>query len=682
MPRSPSRLLLLAGFAAAAAACTDRNPAGLRESPSETVPPPVHAALQCRIDVRAEMLACAPPAPETAPGVSPLIIGGQGTNVRLASSGTSYDSATSTFRTNVTVENLMAQALGTTDGAFPAPGGVRVFFHSAPAATGGTGEVAVANADGEEMFTAAAQKYFRYAGLLAPGDTTVPREWRFSVPSTVTHFSFTVFVAAAVPGPEAPQAGIVLLAGYDRADTVGAVQGTRLRIGVRGPDGSPAANTLVRVKSVRVTAAPFGVEVETAAIGAPFFTDSAVGMTDAQGTFSAWVRMGRRAGPGRLVVTVPDLSLSDTARYTILPGRATTVRSFPRDTTVLMGSRVPLRVATSDRYANVRNDTATLMVSAGPGSLEGNEVVAGSSIGRVTAVASVGGIRDSSYVRVVPPGSVAATTWSAHTGQTAGIYTFSFPASDTRLIRSMSAGAGMGGEMSLAWLTPTKLVYSDFNRDYTKPLNVVDLETGENARFLQGAGGQEETTPRVSADGKWVYFSSGNLWLRSLYRALADGTGKEPIEPAVPWGDSEWGADPSPDGTRIVFVRDFAGHDDDELFVMDLATRQLVRLGIRGVSPRWSPDGTRIAYAGEPERDSENSGMRPPMIVNADGTGARRLSTAYLSGDVNWSPDGKYVVAATNRNYELLIVDVAAGTEVRFVHPGIEQAMVSLVWKP
>ena len=62
MLRSVPRVLL-AGLALVAAACSDRSPAPLPEIPSPEPPPPALAALQCRMDVRARQLACAPAAP-------------------------------------------------------------------------------------------------------------------------------------------------------------------------------------------------------------------------------------------------------------------------------------------------------------------------------------------------------------------------------------------------------------------------------------------------------------------------------------------------------------------------------------------------------------------------------------------------------------------------------------------
>lgn len=193
---APHRVFpVIATLLLALAACTDRNPAGAPDVPRPELPPSGLSMMTCTVSVRAGTLACDGVA--AAPGVSAAIIGGQGTYVRLASSGVSYD-GTSTLRVDVTVENLTGQALGTADGVTPSDDGVRVFFQSGPVATAGTGPVAVANADGEAVFTGAAQKYFQYDGILPPGDTTAAKEWRFSMPSSVTAFTFGVYVAAPV----------------------------------------------------------------------------------------------------------------------------------------------------------------------------------------------------------------------------------------------------------------------------------------------------------------------------------------------------------------------------------------------------------------------------------------------------------------------------------------------------
>ncbi|WP_420125812.1 Ig-like domain-containing protein [Longimicrobium sp.] len=176
-----------------AAACVDDVATGPQLAPPPDASGPA-AALVCHADVRAGTLECAPPA--GAGGASAVILAGQGIDVRLRSSNLSYDGV-DTFRVDVTVENLTRQALGTHDAHSPYYQGIRVFFANGP--TSATGAVEVANATGEAFFTAAGQKYFQYPGLLAPGDTTTPMQWRFSVPPTVSSFQFGVYVSALVP---------------------------------------------------------------------------------------------------------------------------------------------------------------------------------------------------------------------------------------------------------------------------------------------------------------------------------------------------------------------------------------------------------------------------------------------------------------------------------------------------
>jgi hypothetical protein len=665
MPSLLPRALLLAGIVLAAGACADHNPAGPPVGPPEDAPP-VHAAVQCRMDVRAQTITCGPAAPETPPGVSPLIVGGQGTSVRLASSGTSYDASTGIFRSSVTVQNLMAFALGTEDGYFPSPEGVRVFFHSGPIVTQGTGAVSVANADGEGIFTTAGQTYFQYDGILAPGGTTAPREWRFNVPSTVDYFVFTVMVSAPIRGRAALPPRLFFLGGAGTADTVDAEPDSVLRVAVRGANGKPVANTSVQVSTVPLTDPSFAREVMVGPAGAGYVDYSASANTNAQGIAEFRVKMGPKAGPGRLVVRATSQFITDTARYTILPGKASQMRSLPEDTVVLVGARAPLRAAAFDRHGNTVADSIAFSVAGGPGTLAGSEVVAGASIGVVRAVATAGAASDTSYVRVVPPGTVAA-----HVSNGYYLYVFSLDGSDVRQVHTtiLSNAAGYNGNMAVGWLTPTKLVYHDNNGDHTKQLYVLNLTTGQSARFLPQADWMEsETYPRVSRDGSWVYFSGGTYSSLSMYRARADGTGKALLTFQPYPGIREWSVDPSPDGTRVVYVRENA---DNELVVGELSTGKALPLGLSGFSPRWSPDGTRIAYIAVTGQ---------PALADADGTGERSLSATYVQGEIDWSPDGKYIIGSAGDN-KVLIIEIATGNEVVVAYPELWGVM-SPVWKP
>ena len=188
------------------AACADRIAA-----PEVKPPPPegrVLQSLECSADVRGRSVACAEPAAALG-GARGDIIGGQGTNVRLASSDVTYDPAARVFRMNATIQNLMeGYTIGTYDGEGVA--GIRVFFHVQPVVTAGAGEVGIANHDGEQVFMAPDEPFYNYAALLPEGATTPPREWRFSVPPGVERFVFSVYLEAPVfdNRPHPPTHGI------------------------------------------------------------------------------------------------------------------------------------------------------------------------------------------------------------------------------------------------------------------------------------------------------------------------------------------------------------------------------------------------------------------------------------------------------------------------------------------
>ena len=185
------QLIARAGCGAALvllAACSDQTTLPPAVAPSGTL-----TQMRCTVDVPSATMACAAVKPAGAPGVSAdRIIGNQDVYVKLQSSGTSYDSGTEILQSNVTVQNLGQQSMGTTDGSTVT--GVKVFFNSGPTVTAGTGSVTLNNADGMDTFLSSNQPYFLYNEILAPYQISTARNWQFNVPSTVTSFSFTVYV--------------------------------------------------------------------------------------------------------------------------------------------------------------------------------------------------------------------------------------------------------------------------------------------------------------------------------------------------------------------------------------------------------------------------------------------------------------------------------------------------------
>ncbi len=156
-------------------------------------------AVACTVSVSTESVSCA--GPSSAPsslaankGVSPqLIVGGQNTNVTLASSNFVRSAGAISF--DVTVKNLIEQPLGTLDGSTVDANGIRVFFAGGPTPISG-GTVTVQNADGTAMFLGSNQPYFKYNVMLQQGQTTPAKTWQFALAGGATDFTFTVYVAA------------------------------------------------------------------------------------------------------------------------------------------------------------------------------------------------------------------------------------------------------------------------------------------------------------------------------------------------------------------------------------------------------------------------------------------------------------------------------------------------------
>ncbi|HEU4881443.1 MAG TPA: lamin tail domain-containing protein [Longimicrobium sp.] len=138
---------------------------------------------------------CEPVSPRTG-GASGTIVGGQNTYVTLTSTNLAYDAGLDVFSFDVTVQNLMNEAIGTPDGVTPSAAGINVFFLEEPAGVGGT--VSVIQQDGNAFFTSANQAYHTYNEILDKNEVSGSRTWKFSVPDGVSSFNFRVLISTDV----------------------------------------------------------------------------------------------------------------------------------------------------------------------------------------------------------------------------------------------------------------------------------------------------------------------------------------------------------------------------------------------------------------------------------------------------------------------------------------------------
>jgi Tol biopolymer transport system component len=116
---------------------------------------------------------------------------------------------------------------------------------------------------------------------------------------------------------------------------------------------------------------------------------------------------------------------------------------------------------------------------------------------------------------------------------------------------------------------------------------------------------------------------------------------------------------------------DVAGSPRYRLAIVDLdrgALSQVVRDDANLIRPAISPDGTKIAYVRRLSTASSDQGVLGDdglWIVNADGTGARRLSpgaAGLFTWIFGWTSDGKGVIFdSLEWSAGPLVIDIASG---------------------
>jgi len=210
------------------------------------------------------------------------------------------------------------------------------------------------------------------------------------------------------------------------------------------------------------------------------------------------------------------------------------------------------------------------------------------------------------------------------------------------------------------WSPDGRSIAFTSNRGGTYQIYVMDDE-GENVRRVTN-GERDAIEEGWYPDGKRLaYTEQKKKAIGRSFRLMTADLSSGAVTPLLPeFNGSTALPDFSPTAPLLAFTgKRTMGWD---AFLADLRTGEIRALteGGKSCRPRFSPDGTRIAYV-----SSTADGKGDVWLVNPDGGGKERLTDRPDSYDYYpaWSPDGKWIVFAsgtkhypTEGTWELMLI--------------------------
>jgi hypothetical protein len=441
------------------------------------------------------------------------------------------------------------------------------------------------------------------------------------------------------------------------ADTIEALAPSRLTVEVRDASGQPVVATKVTLDSHPDVSTPYYAPLAQFSLLGGTGVSPLAEVTDARGQLTVNARLGNRAASGWITLDAGALG-RDSIHVTIRAGAPAQLTLGPRDTALAVGASYTLSATVRDRSGNsISGVPATLTVRRAQVATATSALnVRTSSTGGTFVVGAVGTAIDSVALEVVPAGTLIAFSPGS-----SAIATFDLDGSNYQRVLHPSFGYN---NYAPRWLPQrNELVFH--GRSLTGlEVGLFTLFASNKLRFLYAPTTQADGMyPLPTRDGAWIYYAQRVGWQSAeIWRMSADGSGRMRVGPVAGYYDSYSQPTPSPDGRSVVYTQNDGGLGSGvvRLMRLDITTGASSAMGAFGTHPRWSPTAPEIAYlAGNAVR-----------IVQADGTGDRVLATYQYpfderDGQLDWSPDGQWLVACTGYQYSgdhrLVLISRATG---------------------
>lgn len=418
------------------------------------------------------------------------------------------------------------------------------------------------------------------------------------------------------------KSGLEIAAGANVTDTIGTALTQALIVQVRQPDGAVLRGTVVRFTALPIDSLPYANAINVATLNSQDFSAFASDSTDPQGRTAVLVEFGNVTGKAGIKINVPELGLTDTAWYTVQPGRPSQFALGVRDTAVTRGISWDIGVRVMDRAGNRLSSDSVLYTSLNSGAtVTASGHVTAVTEGRAQIEVHFGTARDTSRASIVPPGVMVAV----RPGN--GVYLMNLDGTGLRELTPLNDYS-----VFPQW-SPDGRRITIYEGD---PYGAVDVTAvaldGTRTPVIPNPVSLLGGAAWVHPDGSGLLYFSGpqSGGPMSIWRMNADGSGLVKLISPTNSYDFTHPA-PSPDGKTVLYDVDPQG-----IMALDVATTTVHALGLQGSFPVYSPDGAHIAYL-------SGSSL---MVANSDGTGARMLwnsSTVDVTAP-SWSTDGKWIV--------------------------------------
>ncbi|MBA7485000.1 Tol-Pal system protein TolB [subsurface metagenome] len=299
-------------------------------------------------------------------------------------------------------------------------------------------------------------------------------------------------------------------------------------------------------------------------------------------------------------------------------------------------------------------------------------------IGVVSVTLILSGCSGSYYGHWSPAWSPDGTKIAFHStgrGQGWAIYVINSDGSkQTNLTKNTAGGSNP------AWSPDgTKIAYSSCYGE----IYAINADGSNQTNLTNNSA--HDGDPMWSPDGTKIAFSSDRDGNGDIYVMNNDGSNQTNLTNNSANDDAPaW----SPDGTKIAFRNDRSGHG--EIYVMNADGSNQMKLTSSEYAANylaWSPDGNKIAFG----RATRSWLWSEIYVVNADGTNLRNLNPRGFGAEgpvttgLTWSPDGTKIAFAGCRpglngmDVEIYVMDSDGSNQTRLTHKSDVGLILSLI---